>query len=62
MSLTLEKRVHFLKNVSGLGKKGLFSGIFTGKWLFSTALSQRFKKKGVFFSYVNISKRGDFLI
>ena len=42
MSLILEKRVFFQKNVSSLGKKGLFLGIFTGKGLFSGVLSQRF--------------------
>ena len=47
MSLILEKkRVHNLKNVSGLGRKGLFRGIFTEKGLFKSAF---LKKKGSVF-------------
>ena len=42
MSLILNKRVLFLKNVSGSEKKGVFSGISTGKGLVSGAPSQRF--------------------
>ena len=50
MSLILQKRVVFLKNVSGLEKKGIFLGISTRKELFSGVPSQRFfYKKGSFF-------------
>ena len=61
MSLILQKKVLFLKEVSGLQKKGLFSGIFTEKGLFSVAPSQRFWKKGPFLPFVNVSERGMFL-
>ena len=42
ISLILEKRVLFKKKVSGLQKKGIFSGIFTERGLFSGAPSQCF--------------------
>ena len=57
MSLILGKRVPFLENVSSLEKV-----ILTGKGVYSGTSSQRFLKKGVFFSSVNISERGHFLI
>ena len=56
MSLISEKRVHFLKNVSGLGKKGSLLRHFHWKRVIFWC------SKSVFFSYVNISERGDFLI
>ena len=57
MSLILEKRVIFWKDVSALEKKSIFIGIFTGEGFFSGDSSQRFFNKRD-----KISERGTFLI
>ena len=62
MSLILGKRVPFLENVSSLEKGVFFKPFSLEKGYFLVLQVSVFFKKGVFFSSVNISERGHFLI
>ena len=62
MSSIFEKRVPFFKNVRDLEKMVSFDSFSLKKGYFLVFQVSVFEKKGVFFSFVNISERGNFLI
>ena len=62
MSLIFRNRVLFFVNVSGFEKRVFFEDISLKRGYFLVLQVSVFEKKGGFFSSVNISERGNFLI